>query len=77
MNIIIGVRGAARELSIDVDLDRDELSGRVEAAIREGGIGGVLDLVDSKNQRYLVPARAIAYVQMSEQAERRVGFAIG
>ena len=87
MNIIIGVRGSARELAIDVDLDFDELSSRVEAAIRDGN---VLDLVDSKKERYLVPANAIGYVerylvpanaigyvQMSEQAERRVGFAIG
>ena len=74
MNIIIGVRGSARELAIDVDLDFDELSSRVEAAIRDGS---VLDFVDSKKERYLVPANAIGYVQMSEQAERRVGFAIG
>ncbi|MDY5601771.1 MAG: DUF3107 domain-containing protein [Schaalia hyovaginalis] len=36
----------------------------------------VLDLTDDKGQRYLVPARSIAYVQIGEQIERRVGFAI-
>lgn len=76
VNITIGVRDSARELIMDVDMDRDELAGRVAAAIREGGVGGVLDLVDSKGQRCLIPAGAIGYVRMAEQVERRVGFAI-
>lgn len=76
MNITIGVRDSARELIMDVDMDRDELAARVGAANREAGVGGVLDLVDSKGQRFLIPARAIGYVHMAEPVERRVGFAI-
>ena len=37
---------------------------------------GVLDLTDSKGQRTLVPAHALAYVQIASKTERRVGFAI-
>ncbi|WP_115727757.1 DUF3107 domain-containing protein [Actinomyces culturomici] len=74
MNIIIGVRGSARELSLDLDLERDDLAARVEKAVADQS---VLDLVDAKGQRYLVPARSIGYVQIGEQVERRVGFAIG
>lgn len=74
MNIVIGVRGSARELALELDLDREELARRLDSAIAEQS---VLDLVDVKGQRFLVPARSIGYVQMTEQVERRVGFAIG
>ncbi|MCI7512345.1 MAG: DUF3107 domain-containing protein [Schaalia hyovaginalis] len=73
MNITIGIRGSAREISIDLDIEREELVSRVNAAVQSLS---VLDLTDDRGQRYLVPARSIAYVQIGEQIERRVGFAI-
>lgn len=73
MNVVLGLRGSAREITLELDLDSDALSARVGEAVASQS---VLDLTDSKGQRYLVPARAIAYVQIGAQTERRVGFAI-
>ncbi|MCI7512297.1 MAG: DUF3107 domain-containing protein, partial [Schaalia hyovaginalis] len=33
MNITIGIRGSAREISIDLDIEREELVSRVNAAV--------------------------------------------
>ncbi len=73
MNITIGIRSSARDISIDLDIEREELVSRVHAAVQSLS---VLDLTDNKGQQYLIPARSIAYVQIGEQIERRVGFAL-
>ena len=73
MNVSIGIRGAARELQLDIDLTEEELFSRVEAAAKDGG---VLTLVDSKGQRALVPAEAIGFVLVAPESPRKVGFAL-
>ena len=73
MNITIGIRSSARDISIDLDIERKELVSRVHSAVQSLS---VLDLTDNKGQQYLIPARSIAYVQIGEQIERRVGFAL-
>ena len=73
MNITIGIRSSARDISIDLDIEREELVSRVHSAVQSLS---VLDLTDNKGQQYLIPARSIAYVQIGEQIERRVGFAL-
>ena len=73
MNVQIGVRGAARELQLELDLSEDELFARVEAAAKSGD---VLTLVDTKGQRVLVPANALAFVLVAPENPRRVGFAL-
>lgn len=73
MNITIGIRDCARDISIDLDMERDTFISHVNTAVQDLS---VLDFTDSKGQQYLVPARSIAYIQIGEQVERRVGFAI-
>ncbi|MDN6428370.1 MAG: DUF3107 domain-containing protein [Propionibacterium sp.] len=73
MNVSIGIRGAARELQLDIDLTEEELFSRVEAAAKDHG---VLTLVDSKGQRALVPAEAIGFVLVAPESPRKVGFAL-
>ena len=55
-------------------MTESELMAKVHEAL--AAPDGVLDLTDSKGQRTLVPAHALAYVQIASKTERRVGFAI-
>ena len=74
MEILIGIRGNKNLLGFDVDLSEDQLMAKVNEALASDH--GVLDLTDTKGQRTLVPAQALAYVQVANKSERRVGFAI-
>ena len=74
MEIFIGIRDNTRQLGLDVDMTESELMAKVHEAL--AAPHGVLDLTDSKGQRTLVPAHALACVQIASKTERRVGFAI-
>ena len=74
MEIFIGIRDNTRQLGLDVDMTESELMAKGHEAL--AAPDGVLDLTDSKGQRTLVPAHALAYVQIASTTERRVGFAI-
>ena len=74
MEILIGIRGNKNLLGFDVDMSENELIAKVNEALASDH--GVLDLTDTKGQRTLVPAHALAYVQIADKTERRVGFAI-
>lgn len=74
MQILIGIRGNKNLLGLDVDMTESELMAKVNEALASDH--GVLDLTDTKGQRTLVPAHALAYVQIAAKTERRVGFAI-
>lgn len=73
MNVSIGIRGAARELQLELDLPEDDLFTRVEEITSSGG---VLTLTDTKGERVLVPADAIGFVLVAPDQPRRVGFAL-
>ncbi|WIM08462.1 DUF3107 domain-containing protein [Trueperella bernardiae] len=70
MEISIGIRNVARELSLDVDLTAHEVSERVEQAL---AAGAVLSFTD-KEGNVVVPTDALGYVQCKEAEARRVGF---
>ena len=74
MEIFIGIRDNTRQLGLDVDMTESELTAKVHEAL--AATNGILDLTDTKGQRTLVPAQALAYVQVADKSERRVGFAI-
>ena len=74
MEIFIGIRGNTRQLGFDIDMTESELMAKVNEALASAH--GVLDITDTKGQRTLVPAQALAYVQVADKSERRVGFAI-
>ena len=74
MEIFIGIRGNTRQLGFDIDMSENQLMAKVNEALASAH--GVLDLTDTKGQRTLVPAHALAYVQIAAKTERRVGFAI-
>lgn len=77
VEITIGVRDIARELTIEVGGDADGVASDVSAALAKSAKGdsaAVLDLVDVKGNRLIVPVTALAYVQIGAEEPRRVGF---
>jgi hypothetical protein len=72
VEVKVGVKGAPRELSIDSSLDPDALVAAVRAALADDG--GLLVLNDDRGRQVVVPAEKLAYVEIGEQVERRVGF---
>ncbi len=73
MEVKIGVQYAPRELSLESSQSPDEVAAAVAEALRADL--GVLSLVDEKGRRVLVPADKLAYVEIAETEQRRVGFA--
>jgi hypothetical protein len=71
VEIKIGIQHSAREVS----LESGETSEAIEAAVKNAlDKGGVLELVDGKGRKGLVPSDKIAYIEIGEPASRRVGF---
>ena len=73
MEVKIGVQFAARELTIESAQSPEEVTKAVADALKADL--GVLELVDEKGRRVLVPADKLAYVEIAESEQRRVGFA--
>lgn len=73
MDISIGIRNVARELSLDVDGTPESVTETVTAAISGGT---ALTLSDSKGRTIVVPQDALGYVIVGDGEERRVGFAL-
>ncbi|HEY0136816.1 MAG TPA: DUF3107 domain-containing protein [Nannocystis sp.] len=73
MEVKIGVQFAPRELSLESSQTPEEVEKAVADALKADL--GVLTLVDEKGRRVLVPADKLAYVEIAENEQRRVGFA--
>jgi len=72
VEVKIGVQYAARELVLESAQSPDEVAKAVADALKADL--GVLSLVDDKGRRVLVPADKLAYVEIAESEQRRVGF---
>ncbi|GAA3946124.1 DUF3107 domain-containing protein [Pseudoclavibacter caeni] len=72
MEVRIGVRHSARELSFESSQKPEEVTEAVARALAEDD--GVLRLSDEKGRLYLIPAEGIAYVEVGPQETRRIGF---
>lgn len=72
MEVKIGVQQVARELVLESASSPQEVEKAVADALRDDG---VLSLVDDKGRRVLVPAGKLAYVEIADAEQRRVGFA--
>ena len=71
MQVTIGIKHAARELSLETSAGQDE----VLAALAEAATGNVT-LTDDKGRKVFVPAGSRAYVEIGEAEPRRVGFGL-
>lgn len=69
MQITIGMKNVARELSFEV---KEDIAEKVVAAL--DGSAKVLDVTDDKGHRILLAAESLAYVQIGTDEQRFVGF---
>ncbi|MEV0649705.1 DUF3107 domain-containing protein [Phytomonospora sp. NPDC050363] len=74
MEVKIGVQYAPRELVLDSDQSADEVAKAVSQAL--GQDNGVLSLTDKSGKQVFVAVGKIAYVEIAEQSQRRVGFTV-
>ena len=72
MEVKIGVQQAPRELVLESTQTPDEVEKAVAAAFKSSE--GVLSLVDDKGRRVIVPVTKLAYVEIADAEQRRVGF---
>ena len=72
MEVKIGVQYAARELVLESAQSPDEVMAAVTQALAD--TSGVLTLADEKGRRVVVPVAKLAYVEIAESEQRRVGF---
>jgi hypothetical protein len=71
VEVKIGVQYSARELVIDVGQTPAEVEKLVAAALAAGGL---LTLSDERGRKILIPVGKLAYIEIGETNERRVGF---
>ncbi|MDG2496645.1 MAG: DUF3107 domain-containing protein [Aquiluna sp.] len=72
MDVRIGIRENARDISFQSGLSAKDLSAKVTRAIEAKE--AVLELTDDKGTTILVPTSSIAYVEIGAEEARRVGF---
>lgn len=71
MQVTIGIKHSARELTLEVAASQDEVIAAVAGAATQD-----VTLTDDKGRKVFVPAGSLAYLEIGEPAPRRVGFGI-
>ncbi len=71
MEVKIGVLYAPRELLVETDTAAEDIEKALAKAIVDGG---TFSLVDNKGSRVVVPVDKLAYLEIAEPDDRRVGF---
>lgn len=72
MDIKIGIRQSSREISFESAQTAAEVQAQVAQVLEAGS--KLLKLVDNKGRLFIVPADALAYIEIGEEETRRVGF---
>lgn len=72
MDVRIGIQNSPRELGFETALTAAEVETAVTAAL--AGQSASLRLSDAKGNVFVVPAAALAYVEIGSEESRRVGF---
>jgi hypothetical protein len=74
VDVRIGVTQTPREIEIEIaDGDRDKIVKEIEAAMADDD--KVLWLTDRRGRTVGIPSAKVAYIEISPNEERRVGFA--
>ena len=73
MEITIGVRNVAREISLESTQSPEEVMAAVDKAVA-GSTSLVLQ--DDKGRHVIVPADALGYVELGPVEQRRVGIGL-
>ncbi|RZU32973.1 uncharacterized protein DUF3107 [Blastococcus saxobsidens] len=77
VEVKIGVQHSPKELVIDSPKTPDEIATEVAKAMSGSTKDGLLTLVDERGRQVLVPVDRIAYVEIAQADQRRVGFIAG
>ena len=72
MEVKIGVQHAHRELALESAQTPAEVAAAVNKALADPA--GILTLVDEKGRQVIVPVAKVAYVEIDESTQRKVGF---
>ncbi|CAB4551775.1 MAG: DUF3107 family protein [Actinobacteria bacterium] len=72
MDIKIGIRQSTREISFESAQTAAEVEAQVAKVLEAGS--KLLKLIDNKGRLFIVPADALAYIEIGEEETRRVGF---
>jgi len=71
VEVKIGIQSVPRELILETSSTAEEVERALKTAVSDGT---VLVLQDEKGGKTLVPADKIAYLEISDNQTRRVGF---
>ncbi|WP_221585235.1 DUF3107 domain-containing protein [Microbacterium sp. G2-8] len=71
MDIRIGMMNTGRELTFASDETPEAITTRIDEAIENAK---TLSFTDVKGRTYVVPASALAFVEIGSEEARRVGF---
>ena len=71
MEVKIGVRNVAREITLESAQSADEVAKAVDQALKDGT---TLRLADDKGRVVVVPAAVLGYVEIGAPEGRKVGF---
>jgi hypothetical protein len=75
VEVKIGVLHTPREIVVESPQGPDEVEELVATALKS--VDGQLSLTDERGRRVIVPANLIAYVEIAQADQRRVGFIAG
>ncbi|HET8599927.1 MAG TPA: DUF3107 domain-containing protein [Segeticoccus sp.] len=72
MEVRIGVRDIAREITFESHESADTITEQVSKAVDAGS--GVLSFIDERGRRILVPVAGLGYVDLGATERGQVGF---
>ena len=72
MDIRIGIKHSARELSFDTSESAAAIEKKVAEAIESDS--KLISITDSKGNVFLVPTKSLSYLEIGAEEARRVGF---
>jgi hypothetical protein len=72
LEIKIGLRNLARELSFESEQSAQDVEQTVANSIESGA--KLIKLVDNKGKLFLIPVDALGYIEVGAQEVRRAGF---
>jgi hypothetical protein len=75
VEVKIGVLHTPREIVVESPQTPEEVEALVAAALKS--VDGQLSLTDERGRRVIVPANLVAYVEIAQADQRRVGFVAG
>lgn len=74
MQIRIGVRDVAREITLESEETSQGVRDAVSTALSDKDGTGIVSLTDERGGTVLVPVRSLGYIEIGASEKSRVGF---